>query len=361
MKVGILTFHRTTNYGAALQAYALQETLRSLGMDASIIDYRNRDIYSYYDYRIFSDCRHIKTIIGKILRYSYNKKVSRHFERFRDTRMNLSPNCDTFEKLKQEETRYDAIICGSDQIWNPNAIYMDFEAFLLGTVQCKKIAYAASAGSVSLWEKYLKTYWELLRRFDAISVREADMVHPATELSRQDVALVCDPTLLLNQADWIGIENRENSKSFPTGYILVYFLGKNKNVVRNALALHERTGLPIVSLGRNIKGSYRPAVGPEGFLSLFHHATYVLTSSFHGTIFAMQYRKPFLVFGNGMYNSRMRTLLEHFSLQCRMVPDSATVERTLPLLYESIDWGKIRMCQETIKTRSIDFIKKALS
>lgn len=360
MQVGILTFHKTTNYGAALQAYALQKTLESEGIEASIIDYHNNRVYGYYDYRIRS-CNHYKTIIGKIIRYRHNKAIWLHFQAFRNKRMRLSPFCKTLGELRNVESAYDAIICGSDQVWNPNAIFQDFDAYLLGTASHKKIAYAVSAGNVSLWEKYLRTYWELLHGFDAISVRESDMIHPVKELSQQEVSLVCDPTLLLEQDDWISIENNELKQPFPNGYILVYFLGKNRAVSESALALQKETGLPIVSIGREIKGSYRPAVGPEGFLSLFHQATYILTSSFHGTIFAIQYQKPFIVFGNGAYNSRMHTLLEHLALQERMQGNDYLIKTVLSGINEPIDWKNVAACKDTLKANSIDFLKTVLS
>ncbi|MEY8688212.1 polysaccharide pyruvyl transferase family protein [Bacteroides sp. AN502(2024)] len=360
MQVGILTFHKTTNYGAILQAYALQKTLENEGFKVSIIDYHNNRIYGYYDYRIRS-CNHYKTMIGKIIRYHYNKAIWLRFEAFRHKHIKLSPSCQTLNELQNVESVYNAVISGSDQVWNPNAIFQDFDAYLLGTVSCKKIAYAASAGNVMLWEKYLKTYWNLLHRFDAISVREADMVHPVRELSQQEVTLVCDPTLLLEQSDWVSIEQNELNKSLPNGYILVYFLGRNISVPTTALALQKKTGLPIVSIGRKIKGAYRPKVGPAGFLSLFHHATYILTSSFHGTVFSIQYQKPFLVFGNGAYNSRMHTLLNHLNLQERLITNNCSIGSILSDIDQPIDWEKVAVCRFELKGHSIGFIKKSLS
>lgn len=360
IKVGILTFHKAKNYGAVLQAYALQTVLQNNQFNVSIVDYQNPDVYRYSDYHILSDRHHIKTILGKILRYRYNKKVFLKFAAFREKRMILSPVCKNLSELKEVESHYDAIICGSDQIWNPKAIFNDFDAFLLGTVSCKRIAYAASAGSVSLWEKYLQKYWDLLHRFDAISVREADMLQPVENLSQKNVSLVCDPTLLLNCEDWIKIENKESNKILSDGYILVYFLGSNETVVRTALALQKRTKLPIVSIGRRIKGSYRPTIGPEDFLTLFHHASYVLTSSFHGTVFAIQYQKPFLVFGNGIYNSRMLTLLNHLGIQERMMVSSYSTEQILSELNKRLNWTEVNRRRDMLRETSINFLKTSL-
>lgn len=367
MKIGILTFHRTTNYGAALQAYALQNTLQGLtNQEILIIDYHNNDVYRYYDYRVFSDTRSLKTIIGKIWRYKYNRAVAGEFEKFRLTRMVLSNTCYSTEELCKEEKEYDVLICGSDQVWNPRAIFKDFKAYLLGTARCRKVAYAASVGNVSLLEPYLKTYWEMLHDFEAISVREKDLVSPIHNLSQKDVELVCDPTLLLDSEDWEDLEEDFHTtvpETYRNGYILVYFLGRNMNVVHAAFSLQKTTGLPIVSIGRKIRGSLRPKVGPSGFLTLFHYAKYVLTSSFHGTVFAIQYHKPFLVFGNGSYNSRMETLLEMLSLEDQMINNKTEEGEYISKIgYSSlIDWNRVEEKRLSFKMQSVEFLKKALN
>ena len=360
MKIGIITFHRTVNYGAVLQAYALQKAVEKQGNEVETIDYRNMDIYGYCDPDCFAG-QSIKTKIGKIIRYSYNKKVFSRFERFWDEKMKWSRTCATRDELRMVEKEYDAVICGSDQVWNPKAIKNDFEAYLLGTAECRRISYAASAGNVSLWEPYLKTYWELLHRFHALSVRESDMQLPAEHLSQKSVQVVLDPTLLLRKDDWFAAESTETVTSLPEkGYILVYFLGNNPEVVQAAKEMQSKTGLPIISLGRKVKGvrAYRPAAGPQEFLALFHHASYVLTSSFHGTVFSIQYRRPFLVFGNGAYNSRMNTLLQLLGIEERMW--SGAQHNIEEAICAPIDWDTLESRLETEQEHSIAFLKEAL-
>ena len=356
MKVGILTFHRTTNYGANLQAFALQRILHSMGNGVEIIDYRNMKVYSYYDPRFFHGMP-VKTRIGKLIRYRYNLAIFNRFFGFWEKYFCLSPMCTTHEELSIIEERYDAVICGSDQIWNPRAIFNDFDAFLLETAKCKKIAYAASAGSVSLWEPYLKTFWRLLHRFDAISVREESMKAPSDHLSQKDVYVVLDPTLLLEKKEWCEIEESSILKQLPSsGYILVYFLGKNPALIQAVQELQKKTGLPVISLGRKLYGirSLRLIAGPAEFLTLFHHASYVLTSSFHGTVFSIQYQRPFLVFGNGAYNSRMTTLLNAIGLQDRMIGEPAV--SPIDKLGRPINWEQVQNCLSQEKERSIAFL-----
>ena len=360
MKVGIITFHRTTNYGATLQVYALQKTLGKFVDEVEIIDYRNMNIYSYYDPRYFSKLP-LKTKIGKILRYKYNIETYNCFLHFWKQYLRFSPECTDIDQLCEVEKQYGAVICGSDQVWNPRAIFQDFNAFLLGTVECKKIAYAASAGAVSLWEPYLKIYWELLHRFDSISVREEAMKVPTEHLSQKEVSVVLDPTLLLEQKEWVEIENKEFVNTLPqNGYILVYFLGKNPEVVQAVRELQRQTGLPVISLGRKLSGAHiiRPIAGPDEYLALFHHASFVLTSSFHGTVFSIQYNRPFLVFGNGAYNSRMNTLLRTLDLQERMI--NGDLSDLWKKINRSIDWEKVQKCCNVERKRSLDFLENAL-
>lgn len=360
MKIGILTFHRTTNYGAALLAYALQEALIGQGHDAEIIDYNNTAVYSYYDYRVFYGAQSVKTRLGKVLRYAHNKALCAQFAAFREKHLRLSPECTDHDTLRAVEARYDAVISGSDQVWNPRAIFRDFDAYLLGTVQCRKIAYAASAGTVSTWEPYLKTYWKLLHRFDAISVREAEMLAPAEHLAQKDVSLTLDPTLLLTREDWVRAESGKlPDERLKNGYILVYFLGKNPAVVQAAREVQEATGLPLVTLGRRIgaRDELHPAAGPQEFLTLFHHASCVLTSSFHGTVFAVQYERPFLVFGNGAYNGRMQTLLSTLDLQDRMMCGK---EGAADALNAPIDWARTAQRLQAAREHSLAFLRGAL-
>lgn len=361
MKIGILTFHRTTNYGAALQAYALQQTLIGQGHDAEIIDYNCKTIYSYYDYRVFYGAQSAKTRVGKLLRYPYNKATCARFAAFRQAYMRLSPECTEHDTLRAVEQRYDAVVSGSDQVWNPNAIFGDFDAYLLGTAQCRRIAYAASAGSVSTWEPYLKAYWRLLHRFDAISVREEEMLAPTERLAQKDVSLVLDPTLLLKREDWSRVESRElPDDRLKNGYILVYFLGKDPAIVQAARDAQEATGLPLVTLGRRIgaRDEVHPVTGPEEFLTLFRHASCVLTSSFHGTAFAVQYGRPFLVFGNGAYNGRMQTLLSALNLQERMMHGKD--HTVMDALNAPIDWSRSGERLQEARERSLAFLCHAL-
>lgn len=359
MKVGILTFHRTTNYGAVLQAYALQKTISSLGYDVEIIDYNNIDIYSYSDYRIFYGKLPFKTRIGKVIRYPQNKRIAKKFELFRNKWMNLSDECNSHEQLQTIEDKYDMVVCGSDQVWNPFAIHSDFNAFLLSNVKGKRISYAASAGNVSLWTKFLKVYWTYLHQFDSISVRESEMLQPTENLSQKKVTLVLDPTLLLNEKIWENLEEPLENNIQEKKYILVYYLGKNKAMTCAIKTLQKQTGLPVVLLGRKIEGVQSICIpaGPGQFLTLFHNAKYVLTSSFHGTVFSILYRKPFLVFGNGSYNSRMDTLLSALKLENRMIINENI---NLAKIDETIDWEQVDVLHKHWKEKSISFLMDAL-
>lgn len=357
MKIGTLTFHRTTNYGGVLQAYALQKCISNLNYDINIINYNNIDIYSYYDYRVFYGRQSLKTRLGKIVRYGYNKAVYSLFEDFWNNYLSLSQECTSKEELKIIEEEYDVMIVGSDQIWNPNAIFKDFNAFLLEDFNGRKISYAASAGNIHLWDNYLKIYWNDLHNFDYISVRESQMIDATCKLSGKEVSLVLDPTLLLNCKDWKLLENKVD---VPKKYILIYYLGNNQKLEDDLYDFYKKTGLQIISIGKKLDkkfNSLRPVCGPREFLYLFHNASYIFTSSFHGTVFSIQYQKQFVTYGNGGYNSRMETLLNTLELNNHLIVD----EGYYKILNEKINWEKADKQLTKERKKSLDFILNALN
>lgn len=357
MKVGILTFHRTVNYGAVLQAYALQRSLSKKRINTEIIDYRNSQIYAYCDYHIHFKKERLKTTVGKIFRYRKNRAVWEYFEEFRKKWFTMSKTCENHDELKIVEEDYAAVICGSDQVWNPKAIYKDFDAFLLKTATGKKFSYAASAGNVNLWTPHLKEYWTALHDFDGISVREAQMIQATENLSGQKVELVLDPSLLLDKTEWGKLEE---ALEVPQQYIFVYFLGENPVLEKCVKQLQSETKLPIVNLGRKLSiPSIRLEAGPQHFLYLIHHAAFVLTSSFHGTAFSILYEKPFLVFGNGAYNSRMQTLLSELNLNDHFMIDVKPDVKLKDYIMQTSKVDEIRLMNS--REKSFEFLNRIIS
>lgn len=332
MRVGILTLHGAINYGAALQAYGLSRFLTSMGHEVEVIDYFPPEVYSYYDYHIFSDPTSLRGVVSKVLRRRRNEREFKAFEAFRMGRMTLSHHCVSSEELEAVCSSYGAVICGSDQVWNPKANGGLMREYYLGRVPngIKRVAYAASFGNVGVIEGREDEVATLLRRFDAISVREDEAVGLCERLSGLPVERVIDPSMLLSRADY---EKVERPIETPERYLLSYKLGQNDAMTDAVASVSKTLGLPVVSLGRKMSGStFRKDIGPSEFLRLYAGADCVITNSFHGTAFSLLYGKPFVTFGNGAYNSRMETLLGITGEKTRFCEESVPTESLCELL-----------------------------
>ncbi len=286
MKIGVLTFPKAINYGAALQTAALQMVLRERGVDASVIDYKCSAIESnskVFDIRKIADLRYTLAHLGNLPMAIKRKK---QFKKFLKAHF-----CFTSDNPYD----YDAVITGSDQVWNYNLTDDDWFYFLnYPKKHTKKISYAASFGLSELSPENKKILQPLLEDFDFLSVREATAVNLVQDTCNNDVSLVLDPTLLLNEKQW---EPIADSSITNTGYIFVYLLFNNDKLWEFAYKLSKETGLPIktISYSRFHKkqAEYSFTAGPSQWLSYLKNADYVVTNSFHGVAFSINFQKKF--------------------------------------------------------------------
>lgn len=326
MKVGIITFHASHNYGSMLQAYALQQTVLSLGHQCEIINLRlpvQRKIYRPF----FMEPRMIKKL--KALRFPRlaidDVRKHRLFEKFLREKYVLTPQEYTsYEELKAADLDFDCYISGSDQIWNTNcedfstAYYLDF------VKSGKRIAYAPSMGSVpeQINHSYDKFIVEQLSKYEAISVREAGTANRIKEANYKDVSVTVDPTLLISSTDWSALAG-----SLPIiegNYILVYtpWYESYKELYIQTARLAETHNLTVVCTltdgynrwRRNHNFKYYTAVGPVEFLNLIKFSRYVLCGSFHAVVFSLLFRKPFYAY-KGMSDSRISQILQIAKLE----------------------------------------------
>lgn len=335
-KIGMFTLDsRIYNYGGLLQEYALFETLTSLGVDPEIIDYEiNSEIYT------FSYKRNLRfltpeKIVDRILCHLNSNSVAEKtalpeqskelFDVFRNERLHLSERI-AFENLKDLSKKYDGFVCGSDQIWNPS---YNIPSFFLNFTEPRqtRVIYAASLGVSELTSVQRNEYARLLTFPDAISVREKDAVDLIQPLTEKKVELVLDPTLLLPSSVWKELAGEPENKA---SYVFCYFLGMDKEKVDAAKAFAEKHHLQIIAVPfqnqkyqDDIFSAYHQGVGPIEFLKLIRYATFVLTDSFHATVFSVLFQRPFRVFPrdlrkNGM-NGRIQTLLSYIEKKSYMI------------------------------------------
>ncbi len=297
LKAGLVTFYHLHHYGAILQAAATQRALASLGWDCETIDY-----FVNQDIRILKP----PTSPGRAANDAYNalhypalKRRWQRFEGFSKAHLNLTARrFRSWEELREARLPYDLLVSGSDQIWNP-AIFPDgrFDPVFFGTFSpLRKIAYAPSFGAARLpegMEEELKGY---LAGFSHLSVRELSGREIVREAAGREAAVVLDPTLLLTAAEWSALAAEPVVRGGD--YILCYCISRSGALEPYIRRLAEETGLPVVQLCGTRRKLHPKAklifdAGPAEFLSLFRNAAYVCTNSFHGTVFSVQFQRPF--------------------------------------------------------------------
>ena len=336
MKIGILTFHRAVNYGAVLQAYALAEKIKEMGQDVQVIDYECKKIKN--DYFPNFNCKGkgktylIHQIIGAPLLLIRRLK----FQKFIEEYLPLSATGTDIRLLTKD---YDLIIVGSDQVWQDNLIGGD-DAFFLKDVDVKyKASYAASFSQTQ--HKINRARIELLKKFDWVSIREKENVPFLEKELHRNIEVVCDPSLLLSEQKWKDFTTKCNDSK--ENYILVFNVLKGNSMFQFAEYLAETTNKRIVvlttSIKKRVRGEYIRAADPLQFLSLFEHADYIITNSFHGTAFSLIFNKKFYVevrAGGDIINTRVINLFETLNIPAKRLDgwnDIITVEED----YDSIN------------------------
>ncbi len=338
MKIGIITFHYADNYGAVFQTYALQTYLRSLGHEVGIIDYRSDDILYGGRLRLSLSRRAIKANIYALYirllnmrRGSAQGSEGTGFDSFRKVFLAVSPRRYTsFAELRDDPPRCDAYICGSDQIWNPPihvgvdpAYYLDF-----APAGRRRIAYAASFGRNDIEPEYRAEMTRLLKKMDALSVREKNGADLVERFTGRSAAWHPDPTLLLDDYDAITTAPAES------GYLFTYILREKEWVEKANRLVADKLQAPVID-------PHRKKMSPTEWIGYIRNAKFVVTNSFHGTVFSIIFGKPFVTVGltgkKASLNDRMLSLLGRIGLDGRFL--AAYDETTLLRLVETpVDW-----------------------
>lgn len=347
-KVLITTLHFYNNFGSVLQAYALKRTLEKLGYAADILPYRPR----LPEYTYFQD---------QNLQKAYAEKRAK-FADFRRRVLGMEQDAD---RIEERWKCYNAYIAGSDIVWGREFSGLDGAYFLdFAPEDRPKIAYAAS---VILTEKGRteddSLFAKRLPAFDALSVRETSSVPAVQRFTDRKVAAVLDPTLLLTREEYAPLEIKWKETAEP--YLLSYFLTHDPAVVDYTNLLAQKLGLRIIHYFADYPGRVFPKdtgcfafAGPGEFLSLVKNAACVFTNSFHGTCFAMIYRKPFYTYmAKRAMLSRVRDTVGRLGMRERFFADSSDLFRmSLEIDYTGM---KDRLLQEQIA--SLHFLTTALN
>lgn len=324
MKIGIVTFPTAINYGTALQAAALGKSLSSDNNTVRFIDHRCQLIdstNSVFDLRNIFD---LKYTLAHLINLDVALKRKRNFIKFRNKFIPLT-NDNPYDS--------DIIVAGSDQIWNYNLTNSDFYYFLnFPKKNLKKVSYAGSFGLSVIDEKYQEKIAALLEDFDYISVREKQASKIIKEISGKDIPVVCDPTLLMNKKEWKEFASEKADKS---GYIFVYTVFNSDRIWEYANELSEKTGLPIKTISysklHKRKAEYDYTAGPDDWVSYMLNADYVVTNSFHGVAFSINFNKNFFFDmppEKSGVGSRISDITERYSLSDRNISSTDFISTT---------------------------------
>ncbi len=285
MKIGILTFPTAINYGTALQAAALGKVLAEKGNSVRFLDHRCPLIDSTNSVFDIKNVFDVKYTLAHLYNMPVALKRKANFTAFQEKFIPLAAD---------DPTAFDAVVAGSDQVWNYQLTDDDYYYFLDYPKCGLKVSYAGSFGLSSVDEPHADTIAALLKDFDYLSVREKQAASIIRTIADKEVPVVCDPTLLLNKNDW---EAMVGAPKTDTGYIFVYTVFNSEAIWETAQKLSQMTGLPIKTISysklHRHEAIYDFTAGPDNWVHYMMNADYVVTNSFHGVAFSINFRKNF--------------------------------------------------------------------
>nr|WP_319267298.1 polysaccharide pyruvyl transferase family protein [uncultured Draconibacterium sp.] len=379
MKIGIVTLPFNSNYGGILQAYALQSVLKKMGHTVLTVNRFSKSIPVYMKILSFAKRFVERYFLQKkvIVRTWPNKReqdtIAQHTKRF------ITENIEITEYLKNEtgfnklnRIGFEAYVVGSDQVWRPKyspSIENHFLAFEQNNSKVKRISYAASFG-VDSWEyspKQTENCRELVQLFSAVSVREKSGISLCKNNLNVDAIQVLDPTLLVDKDEYIGLVKKDNLPE-RNETLLTYLLDQNsaiqeivagaeRNLNKKAFSTMPRAFFRNVG-AQQLDKCIAPPV--TNWIKGFMDADFVITDSFHGTVFSIIFNKPFISIGNtkrGM--SRFTSFLEMFDLQDRLLTEK-NLDRYEELLNKTVDFDSVNTKLAKLKSQSITFLEEAL-
>lgn len=371
MKIGIITFHFVENYGALLQAYALQRYLQQLGHSVEIINYQPDWVERGGRFRLPISKRavHADLVIAyqKLTRFKAflsGKCLHPLFSDFRSHYLAESKReYRTLKALRKDPPQCDVYVCGSDQIWNPSVQVGLDPAYFLDFGSARRVAYAASFGRDDVEDSYHDVLRELLGKFHAIGAREKSGLELVEQLSGKRPAWVPDPVLLLSDYDEITeLPNRDRD------YLMSYVLRSGEGIGDVQQHIADCLDIEVVvpyNRQRRWKGVGTEVVcSPGQWLGLIKSAQVVVTNSFHGTVFSILFRKPFVTVAlpgsKAGLNERMVSMLDRLGLSDRMLQQISD-EHVMNILNEEIDWAQVSEKLAEWRSEAKVFLESAMN
>lgn len=368
MKVALLSFHNAYNYGAALQAYALQDGLEEMGVQCEYINYINEERKNMYNMRhqfqmalaSHNYSRAVRVLLGTPFIKARGRKFNKFYDRYLKKTAKVYRNSNDAKELNDV---FDSFVVGSDQVWNIENNGSDTAYLLDFADPQKRISYSSSFGMDSVPEQLKERYQKELSVFRCIAVREEAGVRIVKDLTGRDAHLVLDPVFLVSREKWnqlCTVRQKETDR-------YVFFYTNNSCQVNDFLS----TGFPMTGLKSHILSSYvtpadfiKPStkvmvsMSPNTFLNEIASAEMVVTASFHCLAFAILFHKPFCVIltGNRGKDERLLNLLRITQLESRIL----TAETTLDQLQYHIDYEQVDKRLKPFLAYSREYLRRAV-
>lgn len=379
-KIGLAVCYDTKNFGSQLQVLATIRKIEDLNYETEVIRYKKR-VTPAFVFQTIPRLFNINFLKSKLAAKKKRKTISKHpniktnidirnkrFKDFSDTHFVVkSKEYYGWEKLVRfAKEEYDGFLCGSDQLWLPNNLGSHFYTLEFAPDNKPKIAYATSFGVSLIPNRMKKATARYLNRFESLSTREIAGQKIISELTGKKVDVVCDPTLLFSGNEWLDIvpDNRVIEES----YIFCYFLGTNEEHRAIANELKAKTGFKIVScpfldnfvsFDMNFGDIQLFDMDASDFVNLIRHAEFVLTDSFHGSVFSILNHKKFVTFnrfleGKNSRNSRIDSLCTVLGLSDRRY------QGDIDAICDEIDYSKVDIRLNEFRNNSIDYLARSL-
>ena len=344
---GVLTFHRTHNFGAFLQAYAMTQTLREAGCTPAVIDYQDRTAWLSESWPVVRQFRRPVRFVDFARKHKAFGNALKCFS--------LTPY--TRNPAELLDLHFPRVVVGSDIVWNYHL--HGCESPFFGAVNADRlIAYAPSFGWASLSDPPPKALAQRIDRFDAISVRDTNSQEIVKALTGRDVPIVLDPTFLRN---YDGDEVCPRGHVLEKPYMLVYAFDLTMDVAAQIRRFADSRNLTVIGVGYRLANNpcdhMLMGTSPFEFLWAVKHADAIFTNTFHGSIFSIKYAKAFAVAMGPSVRPKLEPLLRRMGLTGRVLEPNLELGRILTT-DEDFVTAHARLASEA--DRSASWLREAL-
>ena len=360
MKIGLVTWYKNGNFGGTLQAFALQTILQRQGYETEFINYNKGNKYTTKIKRT------LKNIFVRI-KYPTSAISRKKIWKFVKQNMAESKFFNKYDKLRDyAKKNYNVAICGSDQIWS-NVNKIDEFYYLTFMEKNKRLTYAPSIGLNKVDKDKQEKFREYINDIKYLSVRETYGKKIIEKITGRSAKVVLDPTLLLNADEWKDILNLSHKKN-SSKHILCYFISYKKEYEDFAERLSNQTKLPIIYISSGKikfgKPEQRSRCGVQEFVNLINEAEYVLTDSFHGLVFSLNFNKKVTVFRRFKdddiicQNSRIYSILEQLNIENFLLEPTNEIKK---LVNNEFDYTKINKKLNDLRIESKNYLFESLN